>query len=198
MTETAHFGDSRSSEERQLEEIVAQLRAIVEDFRLGIADADGRRWSLTAGQLLGRARQRSRDKNPPPEANRGGGLGHGDPTGGGGLAYSEKDEDLDHWRRFLAHLEAMREAGRQAVAEQAAATPANQHPRPIEPGHCRVCGDQPIYRGKSDGSSERCQWCYRHWIEYGVDMPRRIVAWRKQGKAITPAMIRAELGELVG
>jgi len=193
MSASAHFGDHRSSEERQLDDVVDKLHGMVEDFRHGIADATGRRWSLTATQLLERARQRSRDKNPPPERIRCGGLGHGDPVAGQGLAFSDKDEDLEHWRRFFAHLTSMAEAGRMAIREQAAATPLQQHPPKIEPNHCRVCGDQPIYRGKADLASERCEWCWRHWCLYGVDMPRRIVAWRKQGKRITDAMIKAEI-----
>jgi hypothetical protein len=82
--------------------------------------------------------------------------------------------------------------GRHAVELLDKATPAQQRPDKIEPC-CRVCGDKAIY------FSERCRWCYDRWIEWGVDMPKRIVRWHKEGRRVTSTMIRAELAEeLVG
>lgn len=202
MVDTQHFGDTRSSEERRLSDLIAQLRSVLDDVELGILDRStpgGRRWSLTAAQLLAKARQRSRDKVAVPDRGSRAGKGMGDPVGSRVAHLDDRDPDLVAWRSLHMSLQGMATIGALAVAALAKATPEAQHPAHIKPGRCRVCGDVPIYRGKPEDASERCRWCYDHWCEYGEDMPRRITAWRKQGKAITPAMIRSELGmELVG
>lgn len=199
MSEPQSFGQGRPVD-WPVESMLAELESLADRLRHGIPDPakPARRWSLTAFSLYAAARVRSRDKLPGPERGRGAIGGHGDPTCSEASARVEdNDADLKHWHDLRADVEVMLTYGRHAVGLLDKATPAQQHPDRPETGKCRVCGEGPIYRGKPADISERCRWCYDRWIEWGVDMPERIVRWHKQGKTITPAMIRAELGEQV-
>lgn len=182
-------------DETQLRNAIDEMRGVLDDLELGILDRskpDGKRWSLTVYELLARARVRSRDKLPAASAGRGAIGGHGDPTCSAATArVDDNDEDLRHWIELLTDLEVARTYLRRLPGYLRQATPAQQHPDRPRLDVCRVCGDteEPVYR------SERCRWDYDRWLEFGVDVPERITRWRRQGKRITEAMIRAELGE---
>lgn len=183
-------------DERQLDDLLCEIESVVDRLRHGSADParGGKRWSLTAFQLLARARVKTRDGFPASNGGGGGASKKGGDYGGGvvpSLALAgDTNEDRKHWDNLLLDLQVAMTYLRRLPAHIEQATPAQQHPdRLVEA--CRVCGDpdEPIYR------SERCRWDYDRWLEFGVDMPERIVRWRRQGKRITSTMIRAELDE---
>lgn len=187
-------------DERQLRELLAELDSIRADIELGILDRskpDGKRWSLTAFDLMARARMRNRDGFPP---SNGDGSGRATKKGGdygGGTVPSlalagDTDVDRQHWDRLLVRLQLMLVNGRHAVRELAEATPAQRHPDRPEFG-CRICSrpgkPEPIYR------AERCRWCYDFWLMWKVDVPDAILKLRREGRRITEQAIRAELDE---
>lgn len=186
-------------DERQLRELLAELDSIRADIELGILDRskpDGKRWSLSAFDLMARARLRTRDGFPPSTSGGSGGTKKGGDYGGGvvpSLALAgDTNEDRQHWDRLLLRLQLMLTNGRHAVQELAAATPAQRHPDRPEFG-CRVCSrpgkPEPIYR------AERCEWCYRFWLLWKADAPPAILKLRREGKRITEQAIRLELDE---
>ena len=183
-------------DEHQLRDAITEVRGILDDLELGILDRskpDGKRWSLTAFDLLARARVRSRDKLPVPDRGRRSLGGHGDPTATQAAARVEdNDEDLHHWREFLMDLQVGLTYFRRLPTTLAKATPAQQHPDRPEFG-CRVCSrpgkPEPIYR------AERCRWCYDFWLLWKADVPAAILKLRREGKRITEQLIRLELDE---
>ena len=151
-------------DERQLRELLSELDSIRADIELGILDRskpDGKRWSLSAFDLMARARLRTRDGFPASNGGGGGGASKKGGDYGGGVVPSlalagDTNTDRQHWDRLLLRLQLMLTTGRHAVQELAAATPAQRHPDRPEFG-CRVCSrpgkPEPIYR------AERCRWC---------------------------------------
>jgi hypothetical protein len=197
VSEPQSFGHGRPVD-WPVESMLAELESIADRLRHGIPDPakPSRRWSLTAFSLFAAARVRSRDKLPAPERGRGSAGGHGDPTYSETSArVADNDADLKAWHEWRTDVQLMLNYGRHAVELLDKATPAQQRPDRPETGRCRVCGEGPIYRGRPEDVSERCRWCYDRWIEFGQDMPQRIVKWHKQGKRVTSTMIRAELAE---
>lgn len=195
---TAHFGGGHpaSGERELLRDRIAELRATADFLELGLVDhgrPDGKRWSVTAFDLLERARVRSRDKLVRDRGGRRGAGGPPDPTGSEAAERVEdNDEDLVRWRELLMDLDVAVTYLRRLPKVLADATPAQQHPDRLEVG-CRVCSrpgkPEPIYR------SERCQWCYRFWLDWKVDVPPAILKKRREGRTVTEQMIRAELEE---
>lgn len=187
-------------DERQLRELLAELDSIRADIELGILDRskpDGKRWSLSAFDLMARARLRTRDGFPASNGGGGGGASKKGGDYGGGVVPSlalagDTNTDRQHWDRLLLRLQLMLTNGRHAVQELAAATPAQRHPDRPEFG-CRICSrpgkPEPIYR------AERCEWCYRFWLLWKADAPDAILKLRREGKRITEQAIRLELGE---
>ncbi len=184
-------------DETQLRNAIDEMRGVLDDLELGILDRSkpgGKRWSLTVYELLARARVRSKDKLPGPERGRGAIGGHGDPTCSEAASRVEDhDEDLRHWHELLTDLEVARTYLRRLPAHLRAATPAQQHPDRPNLECCRVCsrkGDEPaIYR------AERCQWCYRFWLDWKVDAPEPILKLRREGKPVSENAIRAAIEE---
>lgn len=188
--------DARGSgraDERHLAQVMAEMRALADDFEFGILDrsrSDGKRWSVTAVQLMAMAKS-------PMRSTGGGGSGphyaadgsRPGPTPGQALVPSEDRRRWDEWltdvQTGLAHL-------RRANDILARATPAQQHPDHPEEG-CRVCSrpgkPEPIYR------AERCRWCYDFWILWKVDPPHSLLKLRRQGGRITENVIRKVLDE---
>ncbi len=199
MTATASFGGKPLDWE--LRDTIAEARGILDDMELGILDRsrpDGKRWSLSAYDLFNRARVRSRDKLPQPDRGRRALGGHGDPTASeAGTRVEDNDPDLRHWHALQLELRVAMGYLRRLAPILAAATPAQQHPDRPEFG-CRVCSKpgkpEPIYR------AERCQWCYRFWLDWKVDAPEPILKLRREQKPITINLIRQALdvNELVG
>ncbi len=193
MSEPQSFGTGRSVD-FPVESMLAELESIADRLRHGIPDPNKphRRWSLTAFSLFANARIRSRDKLPQVASGRGG-SGHGDPTYGDVKArVDDKDPDLRAWHDLHTDVQLMLTYGRHAVELLDRATPAQQRPDRIEPC-CRVCSrpekPEPIYR------AERCQWCYRFWLDWKVDAPERILKLRRQGKPVSENAIRAAIEE---
>jgi hypothetical protein len=207
VTETAHAGDKRHDDEgRLLDELLAELRGILTSVEQGVADANGRRWSLTAGQLLTKARQRTRDKEPAPDRTRSSaGLGYTNPTQGAGLEYSDPDPDLKAWRSLHTHLTDMHAAGSAAIVTLADATPPQAHPDRVEFG-CRICSrpnhPEPAQRAVPIFRAERCHWCYDFWLRWSangvsVEVPLSILKLRWQDKTVTERDVRRALDEVL-
>lgn len=185
----------RHPDAHQLRNLLDEIRAIVDDFERGILDRskpDGRRWSLTAEQLMARAKASPRgvtggaSGRTPRYASDGSRPGS---TPALALSVSEERKVWDEW---LIDVQVALTYLRHAIDIQAKATPAQQHPDRLEVG-CRVCSrpgkPEPIYR------AERCEWCYRFWLLWKADVPEAILRRRRQGQSITEQMIRAELDE---
>lgn len=183
---------------QQLRGLIAEMRALADDFELGILDRsrpDGKRWSLTAEQLMARAKAAAR-----AEKSGGGGTpsygadgSRNGPTPAQAMTVSEERKAWDEW---LMDVQVAMTYLRRAVVVLDKATPAQQHPDRPEFG-CRVCSrpgkPELIYR------SDRCRWCYDFWILWKVDAPAAILKLRREGKRITENLIRRELDEeLVG
>lgn len=205
-------------DERQLAEIFRELRSGIDDLEKGIEDRanqNGRRWSLTAGQVVAEGRGSQRDgfprtgdaKKPLPRGNRppdpdpeadGGHTAYGDTVGG--IATARDAPEVVRAHDLLRSIELMRSAKNAAVQVLVDATPAQQHPDRPDLDSCRVCSRAghpvPVYR--TSGADERCEWCLRFWLLWQVDVPADILKLRHQGKRVTENAIRAALGELVG
>lgn len=186
-------------DERQLDELLCEVESVVDRLRHGSADPnrDGKRWSLTAFQLLARARLRTRDGFPASNGGRGSGASKKGGDYGGGVVPSlalapDTNEDRKHWDNLLLDLQVAMTYLRRLPAHIEKATPAHQHPDRAEDG-CRVCSrpgkPEPIYR------AERCEWCYRFWLLWKADAPPAILKLRREGKRITEQAIRLELNE---
>lgn len=196
MTFEPDAADSTRPDFRQLREMLAELRSAADDFEFGILDRskpDGKRWSLTAEQLMERAKAATR-----AEKSGGGGTpsygrdgSRNGPTPAQAMTVSEERRQWNEWNLdvqvAVTYL-------RRAVDLLAAATPAQQHPDRPELG-CRVCSrpgkPEPIYR------AERCQWCYRFWLDWKVDVPEPILKLRREGKPVTENAIRLVLDEVL-
>jgi hypothetical protein len=181
---------------QQLRGLIAELRSLADDFELGILDRskpDGKRWSLTAEQLMGRAKAAAR-----AEKSGGGGTpsygadgSRNGPTPAQAMTVSEERKAWDEW---LMDVQVAMTYLRRAIVVLDKATPAQQHPDRPEFG-CRVCSrpgkPELIYR------AERCQWCYRFWLDWKVDVPEPILKLRREGKPVTENAIRLVLDELL-
>lgn len=189
-------------DERQLDELLCEIESVVDRLRHGSVDPnrDGKRWSLTAFQLLARARMKTRDGFPSSTGNGGGGASKKGGDYGGGVVPSlalagDTNEDRRHWDNLLLDLQVAMTYLRRLPAHIEKATPAHQHPDRPEDG-CRICSrpgkPEPIYR------AERCEWCYRFWLLWRADAPEPILKLRREGKRITEQAIRLELEEMVG
>lgn len=186
-------------DERQLDELLCEIESVVDRLRHGSVDPnrDGKRWSLTAFQLLSRARMKTRDGFPASNGGGGGGASKKGGDYGGGVVPSlalagDTNEDRKHWDNLLLDLQVAMTYLRRLPAYIEKATPAHQHPdRLVEA--CRVCSrpgkPEPIYR------AERCRWCYDFWLLWKADVPAGILKLRREGKRITEQLIRLELDE---
>jgi hypothetical protein len=179
---------------RQLHEVFAEIRALTEDFERGILDRsrpDGKRWSLTAEQLMARAKTATKTERAGGSAtpNYGADGSRNGPTPAQALTVSQERRT---WDDFLLDVQTGLAYLRRANDKLAAATPAQQHPDRPEFG-CRVCSrpgkPEPVYR------AERCRWCYDFWLLWKADVPALILKLRREGKRITEQVIRMELDE---
>ena len=202
MTFRPDAGNSTHPDRGQVEGMIAELRSIADAMELGLLDPERkRRWSLTAFDLLSRAAIRRRHKvgERPGTQRRGGeegGLWYSDPAGSEATSLvggDSHDPDLKAWKDWLQDVEVMLTYGRHALTLQDKATPDQQRPDKLEPC-CRVCSrpkkPEPIYR------AERCQWCYRFWLDWKVDAPEPILKLRRVGKVVTENAIRAAIEEI--
>jgi hypothetical protein len=186
----------------QLAGLIAELRSILDDLEEGIVDRsrpDGRRWSVTAYQLIALARAKKPDGFPPPSSGEGGGSTGG--SHGGGpvpmlVMANLNDADRKAAEDLVLNVQIMASYGRHAVKVIDKATPENQRPDRPMLDCCRICSrpgkPEPIYR------SERCQWCYRFWLEWKVDVPPSILKLRREGRAIYDRDIRDAVDGLAG
>ncbi len=197
-TDAAHFGDDRYRAERELGNVLAEMHEHLDDAEHGLLDrservaANRKRWSLSALDLLRRARVKTQDGLP-----RGNGIG-----GGGSPRYAadgsrpgptpgmatngDQDVMLDHWRVVWRELTNARASLRKVVVALAEATPAPPKPQ----DGCRVCGAEEVYAG------ERCRWDYDFWLRWKIDTPTEIVEAHARGERITENKIRVVLARL--
>jgi hypothetical protein len=194
LTFDPRAGNSRKPDERQLEQVLAEIRALADDFELGIIDRarpDGKRWSITAAQLMAKA------KAPTPSNGTGGGTVHyaadgsrPGPTPARALMVSEERKAWDSW---LTEVWTGVLALRRANDILAKATPEHQRPDRPDLDACRICSrpgkPEPIYR------AERCRWCYDFWLDWKLDVPEPILKLRRHGKRITENDIRTVIEE---
>jgi hypothetical protein len=190
-------GNSTRPDERQLEQLLDGIDEAVLDLRLGILDRsrpDGKRWSLSAEQLLSRARARPRETVTVDKA--GGGRTSGPPDPTMTQAITVDSAEMKALKELLEGVHTATHALGQAVKALDKATPEQQRPDRPELG-CRVCSrpgkPEPIYR------AERCRWCYDFWLLWKVDAPDSLLKLRREGKRITENLIRKVVDEeLVG
>ena len=200
MTFRPDAGNSTRPDERQLEQLLAGCAEAVDDLRLGILDRsrpNGKRWSLTAEQLLARARSHPRETVTVDRA--GGGRGSGPPDPTMRQATTVDSAEMVALKELLAGVHTATAALGQAVKALDKATPEQQRPDRPNLDACRVCTrpgvePEPVYR------SERCRWCYDFWCRWShdgisVDVPESILKLRRQGKRITENVIRKVLDE---
>lgn len=193
MTFQPTAGNSTRPDRHQVEGMIDELRSIADAMELGLLDPERKqRWSLTAFDLLARAAIRRRHKVAVERTQRRG-RGYADPTSAVATeALDDDDPELKAWRDWLTDVEVMLTYGRHALMLQDRSTPAQQRPDKPEPG-CRVCSrpgkPEPIYR------AERCQWCYRFWLDWKVDAPEPILKLRRQGKPVSENAIRSAIEE---
>lgn len=194
MTFRPDARDSTRPDERQLADLLAGVDELVTDLRLGILDRSrpgGKRWSLTAEQLLSRARARPRETVTVDKA--GGGRPSGPPDPTMSQAITVDSLEMRMLKQLLAGVHAATQDLGQAVKALDEATPEQQRPDRPDLNCCRVCSrpgkPEPTY------ASERCQWCWRFWKLWGVDVPESILKLRREGRPISENAIRKVLDE---
>lgn len=200
MTFRPDARDSTRPDERQLADLLGGIVELVDDLRLGILDRsrpNGKRWSLTAEQLLSRARSRPRETVTVDKA--GGGRPSGPPDPTMSQAITVDSLEMRMLKQLLAGVHAATQDLGQAVKALDEATPEQQRPDRPALDCCRVCTrpgvePEPVYR------SDRCRWCYEFWLRWShdgvsVDPPESILKLRRQGKRITENLIRKVLDE---
>ena len=173
--------------------LLESLQADIDDLRGGILDrsrANGKRWSLTAEQLFDRAMARPRETVVQAGGGRPSGS-HSAPTES--AAITVDSAEMVALREFVTHVRTALLCLDDAAKVLDRSTPDNQRPDRPNLDCCRVCSrpndEPPIYR------AERCQWCYRFWLDWKVDAPEPILKLRRQGKPISENAIRQVLDE---
>lgn len=194
MTFRPDARDSTRPDERQLADLLNGVDELVSDLRLGILDRsrlNGKRWSLTAEQLLSRARARPRETVTVDKA--GGGRPSGPPDPTMSQAITVDSLEMRMLKQLLAGVHAATQDLGQAVKALDEATPEQQRPDRPDLNCCRVCSRP----GKPEAiyASERCQWCWRFWKLWGVDVPDSILKLRREGRQISENLIRKVLDE---
>jgi hypothetical protein len=186
--------NSTRPDEHQLALLLDGVDELVVDLRMGILDRsrpDGKRWSLTAEQLLSRARAHPRETVTTDRDAGVRGSGPPDPTMR--QATTVDSAEMVALKELLAGVHTATHALGQAVKALDKATPEQQRPDRPDLNCCRVCSrpgkPEPIY------ASERCQWCWRFWRLWGVDVPGSILKLRREGRPISENVIRKVLDE---
>lgn len=181
-------------DERQLVSLLDGVDELLLDLRMGILDRsrpNGKRWSLTAEQLLSRAAARPRETVVVEHA--GGGRPSGPPDPTMSQAITVDSLEMRSLTKLLEGVHAATKHLGYAVKALDEATPEQQRPDRPDLNCCRVCSRP----GKPEAvyASERCQWCWRFWRLWGVDVPDPILKLRREGRQISENAIRMVLEE---
>lgn len=193
---TWHSEGTPVGEDDLLLDLIYEARAALDDLEKGVLDRNpdsptyDTRGSLTAVELVRRARHGTRDGYPRQSMGGGSGGLAGNPV----AELVTSDPMSDPIRRAAVDMKRLLKGAvgdlRVAVGTLAKAEP----PSPKSTPSCRVHAGVGIYEPAWRG--DRCRWCNDFFAVEGVDPPDDLLLAKDRGERITTKMVKEALAAL--
>lgn len=199
---------SHHLDERQLAQMIDELRSLLDDLELGVIkdkSTPNPHRGLTAAGLIDWARAAKRDGYPTTSMREGSGRRATDDDGELLPAVSDPVGEL-----VIAPIDPVRRAaldvrrgltgalGDLRMAVTALGNADRPAPATGEPG-CRSCARigvwSVVHRGKSGNDTALCKWCYEWNAIHAEDPPEPILQAHADGKRITTRLVKEVMGK---